>query len=197
MTEREENEVAAHCAQRRYNAAYDLLVRFQTAPLYRLAVRMGLDADDAQDVLQDAFVNIWRALPQFRGDSKFATWTYRIVANEALAALRKQQKRRLWTVRLSDVLEIADQNPSSDVYFQADEVLTLLQKAQAELPEKQRLVFQLRYFDELPYSEISQITGTSEGGLKANYHHAVQKIKEFVQTVKPNASDGLLMDENP
>ncbi len=196
MTEREENDIAVLCSERRYEAAYALLVRAQTAPLLRLAVRMGLDSNDAQDVLQDAFINIWRALPKFRGDAKFATWTYRIVANEALAALRKQQKRRQWTVRASDAPEAAATSVSDDVYFQADDALTLLNWAQAQLPEKQRLVFQLRYFDELPYSEIAAITGTSEGGLKANYHHAVQKIRALVQTVKPNPADDLLTAEN-
>jgi RNA polymerase sigma-70 factor (ECF subfamily) len=196
MTEREENDIAVLCSERRYEAAYALLVRAQTAPLLRLAVRMGLDFNDAQDVLQDAFINIWRALPQFRGDAKFATWTYRIVANEALAALRKQQKRRQWTVRASDAPEAAATSVSDDVYFQADDALALLNWAQAQLPEKQRLVFQLRYFDELPYSEIAAITGTSEGGLKANYHHAVQKIRALVQTVKPNPADDLLTAEN-
>jgi RNA polymerase sigma-70 factor (ECF subfamily) len=196
MTDREENEVAALCSDRRYEAAYALLVRSQTPPLLRLAVRMGLDSDDAQDVLQDAFINIWRALPQFRGDAKFSTWTYRIVANEALAALRKQQKRRLWTVRASDAPEAVATSASDDVYFQADDALALLHRAQAQLPEKQRLVFQLRYFEELPYSEIATITGTSEGGLKANYHHAVQKIRALVQTVKPNPADDLLTAEN-
>jgi RNA polymerase sigma-70 factor, ECF subfamily len=196
MTDREENEVAALCSDRRYEAAYALLVRAQTPSLFRLAVRMGLDSDDAQDVLQDAFINIWRALPQFRGEAKFSTWTYRIVANEALAALRQQQKRRLWTVRASDAPEAAATSVSDDVYFQADDALALLHRAQAQLPEKQRLVFQLRYFDELPYSEIATITGTSEGGLKANYHHAVQKIRALVQTVKPNPADDLLTAEN-
>ena len=196
MTDREENEVAALCSDRRYEAAYALLVRSQTPPLLRLAVRMGLDSDDAQDVLQDAFINIWRALPQFRGDAKFSTWTYRIVANEALAALRKQQKRRLWTVRASEAPEAVATSASDDVYFQADDALALLHRAQAQLPEKQRLVFQLRYFEELPYSEIATITGTSEGGLKANYHHAVQKIRALVQTVKPNPADDLLTAEN-
>ncbi len=196
MTDREENEVAALCSDRRYEAAYALLVRVQTPPLFRLAVRMGLDSDDAQDVLQDAFINIWRALPQFRGEAKFSTWTYRIVANEALAALRQQQKRRQWTVRATDAPEAAATSVSDDVYFQADDALALLHRAQAQLPEKQRLVFQLRYFDELPYSEIATITGTSEGGLKANYHHAVQKIRALVQTVKPNPSDDLLTAEN-
>ncbi len=196
MTDREENEVAALCSDRRYEAAYALLVRAQTPSLFRLAVRMGLDSDDAQDVLQDAFINIWRALPQFRGEAKFSTWTYRIVANEALTALRQQQKRRLWTVRASDAPEAAATSVSDDVYFQADDALALLHRAQAQLPEKQRLVFQLRYFDELPYSEIATITGTSEGGLKANYHHAVQKIRALVQTVKPNPADDLLTAEN-
>jgi RNA polymerase sigma-70 factor (ECF subfamily) len=197
MTDREENEVKALCSDRRYEAAFALLVRAQTAPLFRLAVRMGLDSDDAQDVLQDAFINIWRALPQFRCDSKFSTWTYRIVANEALAALRKQQKKRLWTVRASDAPEAIATSASNNVYFQADDALALLHRAQAQLPEKQRLVFQLRYFDEMPYSEIAAITGTSEGGLKANYHHAVQKIRALVQTVKPNPTDDLLTAENP
>jgi RNA polymerase sigma-70 factor (ECF subfamily) len=99
-------------------------------------------------------------------------------------------------VRASDAPEAVATSASNDVYFQADEALALLQRAQAQLPEKQRLVFQLRYFDEMPYSEIAAITGTSEGGLKANYHHAVQKIRAMVQTIKPNPADDLLTPEN-
>ena len=100
-------------------------------------------------------------------------------------------------MRASDAPEAVATSASNDVYFQADEALALLHRAQAQLPEKQRLVFQLRYFDEMPYSEIAAITGTSEGGLKANYHHAVQKIRALVQTVKPNPTDDLLTAENP
>ena len=111
MTDREENEVKALCSDRRYEAAFALLVRAQTAPLFRLAVRMGLDSDDAQDVLQDAFISIWRALPHFRGDAKFSTWTYRIVANEALAALRQQQNRHRGLRTGSNLLQVVALNP--------------------------------------------------------------------------------------
>jgi RNA polymerase sigma-70 factor (ECF subfamily) len=197
MTDLEERTLQSLCAEARYETAYRALVDRLSAPMYRLALRMGLDHDDAQDVLQEAFISIWKALPKFRGESKFSTWVYRIVSNEALAALRRQQRRRLWTVPETEAPEAAALSQADAPFFDADETLRQLHRAQSLLPEKQRLVFQLRYFDELPYSEIAAITGTSEGGLKANYHHAVQKIRTTLQQIKPETTDDLLQSENP
>ncbi len=138
---------------------------------YRVALRIVLDHGSAQDCVQDASIKIWSNWSSFRGDAQRSTWAYRFVVNEALSA-----KRRSRPVATADPAELAAVPDSP--YFEADAVLTALYAAVAQLPEQQRLVFQFRYFDELPYADIAQILGTSQGGLKANYHHAVAKIKK-------------------
>ncbi len=180
-----ELQLAQQVAERKWDAAFDLLISSSTGLFYKAALRIVLQDDDAKDVLQEAFVKMWENLPHFRAESKVTTWAYRIVVNEALGHLRKKKKHSL-VGRLSDFEEIHEGVPISSS-FTGDEILETLYKAIAQLPEKQKLVFQLRYFDELPYSEITTILGTSEGGLKANYFHAVQKIQKFVETVKPNS----------
>ena len=147
------------------------LVQRHTAQWYRVALRIVLDHGTAQDVVQDACVKMWSHWTSFRGEAQRSTWAHRIVVNEALSARRRSAVRS--TVD-PEVLEGIPESP----YFEADAALKALYAAVAQLPEQQRLVFQLRYFDELPYAEIAQILGTSEGGLKANYHHAVAKIKK-------------------
>lgn len=196
MTEQDELRVAEYCASGRYDRAYTVLVDAHSETLLRLVLRMGLTWADAQDAVQEAYINIWKSLPKFRGESKYSTWMYRIAVREALASLRKTKKLQHGTVPVDADLHLPTED-SSEVYFQADEALALLHQAQAQLPEKQRLVFQLRYFDERSYSEIAQITGTSEGGLKANYHHAVHKIRNWIQTVKPHTPIHLLEEDEP
>jgi RNA polymerase sigma factor (sigma-70 family) len=138
---------------------------------YRVALRIVLDHATAQDCVQDACIKIWANWGQFRGDAQRSTWAYRFVVNEALSV-----KRRNRFTATSDPSALAGLPDSP--YFEADTVLRALYAAVAELPEQQRLVFQFRYFDELPYADIAHILGTSQGGLKANYHHAVAKIKK-------------------
>ena len=168
----ETHEIAIHKAwsAKAYDQAFSLLATQHASDFYRTAVRIVLDHAQAQDVVQEASIKIWKGLPAFQGRSKFSTWAYRIVVNEALASLRKSNRQH---VALED-LQIGQ--PDSP-YFEADEILKTLYQALSMLPEKQRLTFQLRYFDEKPYTEISEILGTSVGGLKANYHHAVERIK--------------------
>ena len=147
------------------------LVQRHAALWYRVALRIVLDHAAAQDCVQDASIKIWANWNRFRGEAQRSTWAYRFVVNEALSA-----KRRARPEASADPSELKGVPDSP--YFESDSVLKALYAAVAELPEQQRLVFQFRYFDELPYAEIAHILGTSQGGLKANYHHAVAKIKK-------------------
>lgn len=132
---------------------------------------------DVDDVLQNVFVKVFRNLDRFRGESKLSTWLYRIATNEALTWLRSQQRRRK-RFSSQDPATFVGLTLTVDPYFSGDQVQLELQKALASLPEKQLFVFSLRYFEDLSYREISEITGTTEGGLKASYHLAVKKIEQ-------------------
>ena len=137
-----------------------------------------LTHDDADDVLQNTFLKAWKNLPTFQGKAKLSTWLYRIAINEALDFLRHQKTA---TLSSADVdLTVANRLMADD-YFDGDKSQALLQEAIATLPDVQRTVFTLRYYDEMKYSEISEILGTSEGSLKASYHIAVQKITDYVK----------------
>ena len=144
--------------------------------LYWHIRRIVIHHDDANDVLQNFFVKIWKALPSFRGDSELYTWLYRIATNESLSFLKKKAAK---TGRnLEDPDQTMVNRLQADEYFDGDEIQIKLQLAISQLPQKQRLVFQMKYFDDMKYEEISQILNTSVGALKASYHHAVRKIKE-------------------
>ncbi len=134
--------------------------------------------EDTDDILQNTFVKAWNNLDSFRGTSKISTWLYRIAMNESLDFLRKQKQRA--TVSADDDPGVANRL-MADEYFDGDETQAQLQAAIASLPEVQRMVFTLRYFDEMKYSEISKLLNTSEGALKASYHFAVKKITEYFQ----------------
>lgn len=139
--------------------------------------KMVIDHDDADDVTQDVFIKVWTNRSKFRGDSSLFTWIYRIATNESLNFLNKK-KRTIIGVELE--VELA-KGLTSDELVSGDEVQLMLQKAILTLPEKQRLVFNMKYFDDLKFKQIAEITDTSEGALKANYHHAVKKIEEFMK----------------
>lgn len=132
--------------------------------------------DDADDVTQEAFIKIYRGLENFREDSQLFTWIYRIATNEALNHLKKQKRRT--ALSLDDAANELENHLSSGTYISGDEIQMKLQKALLKLPKKQRLVFNMKYFDDLKYDEISSITDTSVGALKASYHIAVKKIEE-------------------
>ena len=134
------------------------------------------DHDDTDDLLQDIFMKIWKALPGFRGESGLFTWVWRIATNEALGYLRKKKVRAALQFQSLDAK--AERVIDNDPYFNGDAAQRGLAKAIASLPEKQRVVFSMRYFEDLSYEQISEITGTSVGALKASYYHATQKIKE-------------------
>jgi RNA polymerase sigma factor (sigma-70 family) len=146
--------------------------------LYWHIRRMVVEHEDANDVLQNMFIKVWNALGNFREDSQLYTWLYRIATNESLSFL-EQQKRRS-AVSLSDVETGLSNKLKADRYFDADKAEWKLQLAIQRLPEKQRVVFNLRYYDEMPYEQMSRVLETSEGALKASYHHAVKKIEEYM-----------------
>lgn len=143
--------------------------------LYWKIRRIVLTHDDADDVLQETFVKAWLNIDSFQGKSKLSTWLYRIAVNESLDFLRRRKNER--QVDIDDAQSVAGQL-MADEYFDGDEAQALLQQAIAQLPDVQRAVFTMRYYDEMKYSEISKVLGTSEGALKASYHIAVKKIKE-------------------
>lgn len=135
--------------------------------------------DDADDVLQNTFIKIFRNIDKFKGDSKLYTWMYRIATNESISFLNSKAKRN--QVSNETLNENAIQNLVADVYFEGDEIQLKLQKAIAQLPRIQQLVFNMRYFDDIKYKDMSSILETSEGALKASYHIAVKKIKTYLQ----------------
>lgn len=159
--------------------AFSLLLETYRERVYWLIRRTLIVHADADDVAQEVFVRVWKALPSFRGDSAMFTWIYRITANEINRFLKR--KRLQVFLPWSDASERIAASLADDRFFSGTEVERLLLKAIATLPDKQRLVFTMRYFDELSYEEISQIVGTSEGALKASYHHAMKKIEKFVK----------------
>ena len=137
-----------------------------------------LTHEDADDVLQNTFLKAWKSLPTFQGKAKLSTWLYRIAINESLDFLRHQKTAVLSSADAD--LSVANRLLADD-YFDGDKSQAVLQEAIATLPDVQRMVFTLRYYDEMKYSEISEILGTSEGSLKASYHIAVQKITDYVK----------------
>lgn len=158
--------------------AYTAIVKKYQERLYWHIRRMVVGHDDANDVLQNVFIRVWNSLENFREDSKLYTWLYRIATNECLTFL-EQQKRKA-SVPLGDVEEGLSNQVRADRDFDASKIEWKLQLAIQRLPEKQRLVFNLRYYDEMPYEEMSRVLETSEGALKASYHHAVKKIEDYL-----------------
>ncbi|MHB9056059.1 MAG: RNA polymerase sigma factor [Paludibacteraceae bacterium] len=154
------------------------LVRTFQERLYWHIRKMVLIHDDANDVLQNTFMKAWSNIDSFRGDSQISTWLYRIATNETLTFLSK--KKMKMTDSLDQVEDVMLQNLQADSYFSGDEAQLKLQKAILTLPEKQRLVFNMRFYDEFSYDEISEILDTSVGALKASYHYAAKKIEKYL-----------------
>ncbi|WP_366187055.1 sigma-70 family RNA polymerase sigma factor [Flavobacterium ovatum] len=163
---------------RTQNESFQKLLFDYQKPLYNHIRNIVLNHDDADDVLQNTFIKVFQHLKNFKGESKLFSWMYRIATNEALTFLNQKVKKSGIT---SETLQnkVID-NLKSDTYFDGDELQIKLQRAITLLPEKQQLVFKMKYFEELKYEEISEIVGTSVGALKASYHHAVKKIEAFI-----------------
>lgn len=160
------------------NQAFQVLLSSYQKPLYNHIRNIVLNHDDADDVLQNTFVKVFQNLKNFKGDSQLFSWMYRIATNEAITFLNAKAKRNGMTS--TDFQQKQIENLKADSYFEGDEIQLKLQKAIAILPEKQQLVFKMRYFEELKYEDLSEILGTSVGALKSSYHHAVKKIEDFM-----------------
>ncbi len=160
--------------------AFTEIINLYKERLYWQIRKMVISHDDADDVLQNCFLKAWRNIDSFRGDSKLSTWLFRIAVNESITFINKQKQDLQLSVDSDDSF-LADKLKADD-YFDGDQIELLLQKAILSLPEKQRIVFNMRYFDEIKYEDMSEILQTSVGALKASYHIAAKKVEEYVLT---------------
>lgn len=158
--------------------AFTAIIRKYQEKLYWHIRRMVVEHEDANDVLQNVFIRVWNGLESFREDSQLYTWLYRIATNECLSYL-EQQKRKS-AVSFDEMASGLSNKIVADKHFDPNKLEWKLQLAIQSLPEKQRVVFTLRYYDEMPYEEMSRVLDTSEGALKASYHHAVKKIEDYI-----------------
>jgi len=159
--------------------AFTELVKLYQKRLYWHIRKMVLNHDDADDILQNVFIKAWNNLDSFRGESSLFTWLFRIATNESITFLNRKKKINI--SRLTETSEYLQNNLRTDEYFEGDSIQKKLQEAITLLPEKQRLVFNMKYFDEIKYNDMANILNTSVGALKASYHHAVRKIEEYMK----------------
>jgi RNA polymerase sigma-70 factor (ECF subfamily) len=159
-------------------AAFTKIIKKYQEKLYWHIRRMVVEHEDANDVMQNMFIKVWKNLDNFREDSQLYTWLYRIATNESLTFLEQQKKRA--SSSLSDEENNLSNKLQADKHFDGNKLEWKLQLAIQQLPEKQRAVFNLRYYDEMPYEEMSRVLETSEGALKASYHHAVKKVEDYI-----------------
>ncbi len=164
-----------------YDQGFRLLIQAYQEKLYWQIRRLVVDHDDANDVLQNCMLKVYRNIKGFKGNSSLYTWLYRIATNEAITFLKQRQRRSASSIDDEELL-LANQL-KADPYFDGEEVQIKLQQAIQQLPEKQLLVFNMRYFEEMSYQEMSTILNTSVGALKASYHHAVKKIEQYFKSV--------------
>lgn len=157
---------------------FTAIIKKYQEKLYWHIRRMVINHEDANDVLQNVFIRVWNGLVNFREDAQLYTWLYRIATNECLTYLEQQKKKS--SVSMDDSESGLSNRLLADKYFDPHKLEWKLQLAIQHLPEKQRIVFNLRYFDEMPYEEMSRVLETSQGALKASYHHAVKKVEEFI-----------------
>ena len=159
--------------------AFQELVSLYQERLYWHIRKLVINHEDADDILQNTFIKVWRSIDKFREESSLYTWLYRIATNESLTFLNSNKRKSF--LPMNEASEFLANNLASDPYFEGDEIQLKLQKAIATLPDKQRLVFNMKYYDEMKYEEISEILETSVGALKASYHHAAKKIEEYLK----------------
>ncbi|MEN9444966.1 MAG: hypothetical protein RIS47_1857 [Bacteroidota bacterium] len=178
MIEPKDAEILKLYREGRESAALNLLVNTYKTSLYWHIRKIVISHDDTDDILQDTFVKAWKGISSFRDEAKLYTWLYRIATNESLNLIQKRKRNR--------ILPWGDKEPTLTATLSIEPVFCdadpqeVLRMAIETLPDKQRIVFNMRYFDEMPYIEMAQILQTSEGALKASYHHAVKKIEQFV-----------------
>lgn len=165
-------------SQQHKEKAFRVLISLYKERLYWHIRNIVKSHEDTDDVLQNTFIKIYKNINSFKGDSKLFSWMYRIATNESITLLNKNAKRL--QITSEEVQQLAINNLTSDVYFEGDTIQLKLQKAIATLPEKQQLVFNMKYFEDLKYKDMSDILETSEGALKASYHIAVKKIETYL-----------------
>ena len=163
-----------------FQAAFSKLVQLYTTRLYWHIRNILKDHEDTNDVLQNVFIKVYKSIRSFRGDSKLYSWMYRIATNESITFLNKKAKQN--NISIEEITHQRVKNLEADPYYDGDDIQLKLQKAIARLPYKQQQVFNMKYFEDLKYREISEILGTSEGALKASYHLATKKIEEFLKS---------------
>ena len=163
-----------------YEQGFRLLMQKYQERLYMHIRRMVYDHEDANDVVQNTFIKVYRSIHNFQGNSKLYTWLYRIATNESITFINRKKKKT--TTSIDDEEQGVIHQLKADAYFEGDQIQLLLQQALSQLPEKQRLVFNMRYFDELSYNDMSEVLETSVGALKASYHHALKKVEQFIKT---------------
>lgn len=179
MAEHDDRELLELYHAGKKDQMFNELVRRYQKRIYWVARRMVKRHEDADDIAQEVFVKAFTALENFRGDANLYTWLYRIAVNLSINHIRKQKVRN--AVDIDDYLPFLSRQADQHTNVVRDENVSLIEEAIESLPEKQRAVFLMRYYDEMPYEQISSILGTSVGGLKANYHHAVKKVTAYVR----------------
>lgn len=170
--------IAKFAEEKTREEAFRLLLKKYQQKIYWHVRRMVIDHDDADDVVQDIFIKVWRNLEKFREDSQLYTWLYRIATNECITFLNKKKQKQSVSLDDDSSAYLAD-SLADGAYFNGDKAQMKLQQALLTLPDKQRLVFNMKYFEDMKYEEISEVLGTSVGALKASYHLAVKKIENF------------------
>lgn len=158
--------------------AFHILVQTYQERLYWHIRKIVMNHDDTDDILQNVFIKVWKNIDGFREDSSLFTWLFRIATNESLSFLQKQRRRSVFSSE--EITDYLVESLEADEYFDGDDIQKKLEKAVIQLPEKQRLVFNMKYFEEMKYEQISEILQTSVGALKASFHHAVKKIEEYM-----------------
>jgi len=167
-----------------YEQGFKALMSAYQERLYWHVRRMVDNHEDANDVIQNVLIKVFRNIKNFKGDSKLYTWLYRIATNESITFINKRKKKA--TNSLDDELSTISNQLTADTYFDPDEAQLKLKEAVATLPEKQKAVFNLRYYEEMPYSEMAEVLDTTVGALKASYHHALKKVETYLRNVEQN-----------
>ena len=179
MKQVEDSEILSKFSvEKTQNEAFNLLLQKYQQKIYWHIRRLVIDHDDADDLVQETFVKVWKNLQNFRSDSQLYTWIYRIATNESITFLNKKKNRN--NISLDEVNSELAETLSSSSYFDGDKIQRKLQQAILTLPEKQRIIFNMKYFDDMKYEEISAVLGTTVGALKASFHIAVKKIETIL-----------------
>lgn len=178
MTESDKQIIVGLKDKNQRELAFHTLVNTYKERLYWHIRKIVMNHDDADDVLQNTFLKVWRNVDSFREESGLFTWLYRIATNESITFINSKKKKSM--LPLNEVSDYLFDNLMSDPYFDGDEIQMKLQQAILKLPEKQRLVFNMKYFDDLKYDDMAEILETSVGALKASYHHAVKKVEQYL-----------------